>query len=197
METENKIGTPLGACYFVFSLQVLWVWAIYQGIFKADTYLLYGLASLVAMVIYIRGGEIMLKRNEEYMGNLFILFGGIFGGFYGLSYIAYFFAGVKGWELEYAFLAIPLILSGIVILPSLLEFRYGGWFEFVIWMLIDVWLITSGAELFAGGYVLYLVNKYLSLVCGLGLAYFTISELGRELGKAPLPMGKPMFKYPE
>lgn len=197
MKEEKKIGTPLGACYFILSVQVLLSWAIYQGIFTADVYLLYGLFSLVAFIIYIGGGVIMLMRNEDYFGGLFILFGALFGGMYGLAYIAYFFAGIFGWALDATILGIPMFLSGIVIIPSLLEFRYGGWFEFTIWILMVIWLITGGIEYFVGGQILFTVNKYLALISGLGVTYFTISEFMIEVGLKPLPMGKPLFKYPE
>ena len=160
-------------------------------------FIFHGLVSLTCFPLYVIGGILLCKRGEAYMGNLYMLFGALFGGMMGLVYIAYFFDGIFGWGLEYAFLGIPTLLAAIVFSPSLILYRFAPSFEFATWVIVTFWLFISGVESFAGGYSLFVINKWCALISGLCVSYLCAHELLRLAGSSGLPMGKPLFHLPK
>ena len=202
MNEENKvsIGNPSGFLLYVFAMQVFLYCGIVWGLFSGDTYLLYGVVSLVCFPIYVIGGIMLCKRNgpyEAYIGNLYIMFGTLFAGIMGVAYVAYFLDGIFGWGLEPTFLGVPMIVGGVVLIPAMIPYRFAPWVEFTVWSIVVIWIVTGGIGFYMGGYFLFVVNMWLALISGIGVTYLCMNEFLKMVGTKGLPMGKPIFKFPE
>lgn len=195
MEDQNKIaiGNPSSALLFMFSAEVFITWGIYQNIFEGDVYLVYGIILLASFPMYILGGYMLAKRNEDFLANLYFIFGVLFGGMMGMSYIALFFGYQFGLNLSENMLSIPLIIGGIGALITMIPYRFASWVPFLTWSIACIWLITSGIEIY-GIHSLFTVNKYLGFLVGIGVAYLMVHELLLTLGVKGLPQGAPIFK---
>lgn len=192
MNRENQMADPGGAMMFCFSMLVIMIWGIYQGLFTKDVYLLFGCIMLCVFPIYIIGAVIYAKRGDAFMSNIYFIFGLLFCGITGACYIALFFGHVNGWELDAAILGLPMIWGGLSILPMVIPMKRGPYVPFIVYSLCIIWLFTYGLECFGIGIpMLYTINKWFSLVVGLGTAYMFLSDISLASGGRAFPMGMP------
>jgi hypothetical protein len=193
MDSKTTINPSACLCW-IFASEVLVLAAIYFGLLEGDTYLLYGLLMLGVSPGYFVGSKMLAADGQDYLANLWLLFGCLFGTIFGLCYIAYFFAGVNGWDLNGTILGIPTFLSGVFLIFSMVPSRfYTSKVEFLLWTITAIWLMTLGLEYFIGGDLLYQFNAVCAIVVGVGASYVGIHELLKTCGSG-LPVGKPFFK---
>lgn len=196
-EEKQPYSNPTPFLLYIFTAQTLVFWGIYQGLFTGDTTLLYGLISLACFPVYVIGGLMLCRNGDGYSGSLYILFGTLFGGMYGLGNLAYFLGGLFGWNLDYTILGVPMLLSFLVVIPTMVPYRFAPWTEFVAWSVVMLWLLCCSLEYFIGGTLLFTLNKWLSLASGVLLAYQCAHTFLLACGAKGLPVGKPLFRYPE
>ncbi|MEG0377540.1 MAG: hypothetical protein RR614_03585 [Eubacterium sp.] len=192
-DTTKQTATPMSALLFMFSTSCFILWGLYQGIFSGEIRLLYGLIALAMYPVYMIGGIWLLRKNESYSANLFFIFGVLFTGMMAFSNIAMFFSDQFGWGYDRSILAIPLLISGIGVTPSMIPYRFAPAIPFLTWSIACIWLMTSALEML-GVPALMLVNQILAFVVGAGVLYMMIDELLKSIGEKGLPLGKPLFK---
>lgn len=194
---NKKTYAPLSFLYFIFAMQVLLQWAIFQGLFAGDTNLLNGLTGLICFPIYILGAKMLSDSGDHYSANTFIIYGTLFGGVFGVCGIASYFDARLALGLDPTFMAIPMLVSGVIILPSLPTTLYLPWTECLTWVLVTLWILLGGLTYYIYSYWLFALNTYLALIVGLLVLYMGASELLKSLGMPGLPAGKPLRKLPE
>ena len=195
---ENKktfLSNPGGWLSFIFGMSVLVTWATFQGLFQREVYLLSGCMMLATFPLYIVGAGVYAKIGEALISSMYYIFGTLFGGIFGLSYIALFFGYLKEWNLDETVLALPMIIGGIFILPSVMSLRHYAIVPFITYLIVAIWLIVGGLSMFGiGGYFLYLINTYCALVVGVLVIYLGMGEVQASAGLKEFPIGKRHIK---
>lgn len=190
---ENRVSVPAdpgGAMLFVFSMEVISFWAVYLDVFSEGTYLVLGCLMLAVYPVYLIGAFIYYKRNDAYMGNCYFIFGSLFGGIFGLIYIALHFGFLFGWDMNISILAIPMFWGSLAVFALLKPMFKGPVIPLVVYGIAAIWLFTYGLELLSvGSLIIFTVNKYLSLIVGVGTAYLFVNDLLLSAGDRGLPMG--------
>ena len=171
MDTDriNIPADPGGALLFIFSMEVISFWATYLGSFGEGTYLILGCLMLAVYPVYLIGAVLYYKRDDAYMGNCYLIFGSLFGGIFGLVYIALHFGMLFNWNMNISILALPMFWGSLAVFAM---------------------LKTYGLELLAVGMpFIYTIDQWLSLIVGIGTAYLFINDLLVSGGSKGLPMG--------
>ena len=145
---------------------------------------------LAVYPVYLIGAFIYYKRNDAYMGNCYFIFGSLFGGIFGLIYIALHFGFLFGWDMNISILAIPMFWGSLAVFALLKPMLKGPVIPLVVYGIAAIWLFTYGLELLSvGSLIIFTVNKYLSLIVGVGTAYLFVNDLLLSAGDRGLPMG--------
>ena len=192
MDTDriNIPADPGGALLFIFSMEVISFWATYLGSFGEGTYLILGCLMLAVYPVYLIGAVLYYKRDDAYMGNCYLIFGSLFGGIFGLVYIALHFGMLFNWNMNISILSLPMFWGSLAVFAMLKPMLGGPALPLFIYTVAAVWLMTYGLELLAVGMpFIYTIDQWLSLIVGIGTAYLFINDLLVSGGSKGLPMG--------
>lgn len=117
----------------------------------------------------------LAKRNEDYLANLYFIFGVLFGGMIEMGYIAIFFSYQFNWSLNETMIAMPIMVGAIGAVTTMIPSRFMPVILLLIWSITEVCLITSGVEI-------------------LGITYLIVHELLLVLRVKGLSQGASIFK---
>ncbi|NMM61698.1 hypothetical protein HBE96_03130 [Clostridium sp. P21] len=195
MEKEKlELGNPAPTMLFIFTMITMMFWAQYMGIVKPEAQLLLGLFQLGCFPAYLIGGITFLKKGDSISGNTYLIFATIFGGLSGFGNTGIGIASFLGWPVDTTMLSIPILWSGIIVIPILICIRYADALTFVVFTCGSLLLILSGLV----GLSVFptTINPLITILCfivAVGGLYISIATIC-SFGGVFLPLGKPLFK---
>lgn len=172
-------------------LTVLTMLEVLQG----DYYLLVGAISLISLPFWIKASNMFYKNGDELSGHFYMVFGLLFAGFVGISYVVLYFGHVfPALAADERILGFLFLTGGIYLIPSVPSFLYMDKISFFTWTICAVWLVLAGILYFVPvSAALFTANLVLCIVFTLGITYMMLNEIFLMAYNKPLPMGKPFI----
>lgn len=195
----EKQKNPTAYITFLFGTQMLLCGMILAGMFQGNSDLYYGIYNLACFPVYLQAGKDYMEMGDTLSAALYYMFGTVFAGAMGAIYIAQYFGGVYGWNLEYNFMGAFVLMAGVYLIPIVISAMYMPWTEFLTWLIVDLLCLAMGIMGFVGGAlggILYMAATAFSFISGTLLLYMSIVAVFRAIGMT-LPVGKPILKFPE
>ena len=195
MENDKKIGfNPTAGGIFFFAGNCLIFFCILKGLFPGDARLIAGICALTGLPFFILAAKEHGSQGNSYLANIFILFGGLFCGEFALNYLLGYFGSIYGWTFDSTVLVVPLLISAVLMLPTMIPGRFLPVVPFLIWLFIYCWLpIIALLYILPNSLFLYYLNIWMALISGCGATYLALVEMMSTVG-VKMPQGKPLFK---
>ncbi len=192
---EKKGFNPTAGILFFFAGNCFIFCGILKGVFVGDARLIAGVCALVGFPFFFMGSKEVGSQGNSYLSNIFILFGGLFCGEFAINYLLGYFGTMYGWAFDSTVLVVPLVLSGFLMIPSMIPGRFMPVVPFLIWLIAYCWLpICALLYILPTSLVVYKLNIWLALITGCGAAYLALVEMMATVG-VKMPQGKPLFKF--
>ena len=189
-----KWAAPATTLCFIFTNLSFMFWLANTGYFGEGAGLILGLCQIGFFPAYIIGGVLLIKENDGWNGNIFMIFATFFGATAGITSAASYLLTVLNVTYDITPTNVCWILCGVLLIGSLPGIRDWPWTYFMIFFLAGVALILMGLGGFGilGAWSIP-ASGWVFLPVGILGIYCAIAGMNEHAG-SPMPLGRPLFK---
>lgn len=195
-EKKEQLGDPGPALTFIFTMLTMEFWGINAGIFTGPTMISVGVVQLACFIPYLIGAILFFLKGDSVNGNIFLIFATIFGGVGGFCNTIIGFANIMDWPICTQMTALPYIMGGISIFPTLWVIRKAADKVTVICYLAAAFFLTLtglvSLNILSGSW--NQIIQWLCLTVVVTGFYSCLNGLLVCGGSRGIPVGKPFSK---